>query len=211
MRLGTKTILFGAHQALVHTFLVIRAWKHLYSNWPTWRDVICIAVHDLGYWGCKTIDGEDGEKHPEFGARIARHLLGDEYGDLVLLHSRSYCRKLGRHPSRLCYADKLATAICPEKLYLFLARLSGELDEYRASSAERWELTGEGCPRSASDAAWFESMRVQMKAASTPAQGGHPSKRASRLRVPSASETTPSSRVIRSNTYRLWIAEQAPA
>jgi hypothetical protein len=61
---------------------VYRAWKSLYDH-PNWREVICIIIHDWGYWYAPNMDGLEGQRHPELGARIARRLLGDEYGDLV--------------------------------------------------------------------------------------------------------------------------------
>ena len=47
-------------------------------------------------------------------------------------HSRFYARLLEIPPSRLCAADKLATALEPWWLYLPRAALTGELDEYMA-------------------------------------------------------------------------------
>lgn len=163
MRVGSKTVCFGVHQPLIHTVFVARAWRLLYSRWPDWREIVCIFIHDLGYWGCETIDGEDGIWHPEFGASIASRIFGEDYGDLVMYHSRTMCEARGKEPSRLCYADKYASALCPQSLYLLLARLSGEIEEYRKNANRMWELTGEGCPASAEDTVWHKNMKKHME------------------------------------------------
>lgn len=70
MKIGTKTILYGAHQFLLHPVYVAIAWIRLYGF--TWDPRVWVAffVHDLGYWGKNNIDGVDGKKHPEFGAKL---------------------------------------------------------------------------------------------------------------------------------------------
>jgi hypothetical protein len=50
--------------------------------------------------------------------------------DFSLLHSRYYAKRLGLPFSRLCVADKLSFALTPAWLYLPMARLTGEIDEY---------------------------------------------------------------------------------
>jgi hypothetical protein len=102
---GTKSLLFGVHQFFWHPATVLIAWIGLYG-WPSWKEVICIIVHDWGYWGSPNMDSEEGECHPEIGARIAGTLFGRDYYDLCLLHSRHYARKVNREPSRLCWAAR---------------------------------------------------------------------------------------------------------
>ncbi len=87
-----------------------------------------------------------------FGARIAGELFGEEYYNLVLLHSRHYARLVGKEPSKLCWADKLSLIYDPKQFYLFRARLSGELREYR-KNADQW------VPVSAIDAEWFDWLK----------------------------------------------------
>lgn len=50
MKEGTKSVLFGAH-SVVHSIMVIIAWKKLYFKWPSWKEIVCIFLHDIGYWG----------------------------------------------------------------------------------------------------------------------------------------------------------------
>lgn len=70
MKVGTKSVLFGAHAFWLHPWFVAAAWIKLYG-FP-WRPWVWIAffVHDIGYWGCSNMDDEEGEQHPWRGARI---------------------------------------------------------------------------------------------------------------------------------------------
>jgi len=151
---GRLSLLIGVHHVICHPVTVMLAWRHLYGCWPSWREVICIVVHDWGYWSCTTIDGEDGKRHPELGAQIAGRLLGPEYRDLCLYHSRHYARASDRQPSRLCYADKLSIRYEPWWFYLARAWASGELAEYRMRNAQGGYLC-----RSAHYREWFTWVR----------------------------------------------------
>lgn len=150
MKIGTKSLLFGVHQFLIHPFFVFGGWVKLYG-WPNWKTFVCIIIHDWGYWGCSDMDGKEGEIHPEWAANIVNKYLDgwenkdpNEYYYLCLLHSRFWAKKLGPPPSGLCWADKLGTALMPTWLWVFLARLSGELDEY--ISDPHYEIHGEKDP-----------------------------------------------------------------
>ncbi len=131
MKTGTKSLLFGVHQFIWHPLTVLIAWVWIYKKLPTWKEAVCILVHDWGYWGKANMDDEEGEKHPEVGARIAGRLFGPEFHDLCRYHSRHYARNAGKEPSRLCWADKLSILCEPWWLYLPRAWASGELHEYR--------------------------------------------------------------------------------
>lgn len=164
---GRRSLLWGVHQILWHPITVYFAWCKLYGR-PTWRETVCIVVHDWGYWFAPNMDGPEGERHPEMGARIAGWLFGPEYHDLVLYHSRHYVRTenerrkieaegwpfLGVQPSRLCWADKLSVLYDPQWWYLFRGRLSGEVREYRANAARVGTV-----PATATDAEWFRWLR----------------------------------------------------
>lgn len=162
---GTRSLLWGVHQFLWHPLTVYLAWCELYGR-PTWRQVICIIVHDWGYWGKPNMDGPEGEEHPRLGARIATWLFGKEYGDFVLLHSRHFARKYGLEPSRLCWADKLSHLYEPPWWYLFRARLSGEIKEYR----HRAFISGM-IPLETSDAEWFAWIQVKFRQLATEQRG----------------------------------------
>lgn len=76
MKIGTKSVLFGAHCFFLHPFFVAWGWWKLYG-FPTqpwlW---IAFFVHDLGYVGKENMDGEEGEWHPLFGAHLLYWIQG---------------------------------------------------------------------------------------------------------------------------------------
>lgn len=75
MKIGTKSVLFGAHQFLLHPLFVAVAWWRLYGfPWDP-RLWVAFFVHDLGYWGKPNMDGPEGEEHPWLGARIMGRLF----------------------------------------------------------------------------------------------------------------------------------------
>ena len=129
MRIGTKSLLFGEHQFVLHPVFVLWGWVRLYGR-PSWRELVAIVVHDWGYWGSPNMDGPEGEEHAVRSARIAIGLAGEQAAMQVMYHSRFVCRRVQAAPSRLCYADKWASAYMPTWLWVLLGRLSGELDEY---------------------------------------------------------------------------------
>lgn len=129
MRIGTRSLLFGFHQPLIHTWFVAAAWTQLYGFPWDFRLWCAFVVHDLGYWGKPNMDGPEGETHPEFGAK-AMSIFGPGWRDFTLLHSRFYAERVGRPVSRLCMADKLAICLTPRWLWKLLISLSGERQEY---------------------------------------------------------------------------------
>jgi hypothetical protein len=127
---GTRSLLYGVHAFWLHPIFVWRAWWRLYGfPWDP-RLYLAFLIHDIGYVGCRSMDGWEGKLHPQLGGEIMRRLFGGAWGDLVSLHSRHYAKLMGREPSRLCGPDKLASALYPMALYLLLANLSGEIHEY---------------------------------------------------------------------------------
>jgi len=183
MTIGTKSLLFGVHQILLHPLFVAAAWKRLYSfPWDP-RLWVAFFLHDIGYFGCSDMDREEGARHPEWGAALMWRLfdrrwatsqrrVGNElrYGlpnpiahlcdwiwgrktippeksyhwywyTFTVTHSRHYAKRLGMSPSRLCVADKLSLALMPWWLYLSLANLTGEIDEYMRHAAMRVEVS----------------------------------------------------------------------
>ncbi|WP_242966723.1 hypothetical protein [Desulfosporosinus sp. FKA] len=153
---GTRSLLFGVHQYLWHPVTVWLAWKELYGR-PNWQETLCIVLHDLGYWGKKSMNGNDGVNHPEAGAELAGRLFGEEYRQLVLGHSRSYAQSHNTNPSRLCWADKLSIKYEPWWFYLTRARLSGELKEYRAMADQKGFIG-----KNRSHREWLSRLKRQM-------------------------------------------------
>lgn len=158
MKIGTKSVLFGAHAFWLHPWFVALAWWKLYGfPWDP-RLWVAFFVHDLGYWGKPNMDGEEGETHPEWGARVMTALFdawtfpgrarrtapdGSEtpwlgrWGQFVYFHSRFLSKRFGAPFSRLCVADKLAVALEPWWLYLPRVIATGEIKEYMALADAR--------------------------------------------------------------------------
>ena len=137
MRVGTKSVLFGAHCFLVHGFQVGVAWWALYKfPWDP-RLWACFFLHDLGYLGSPNMDGREGEEQVHLGAKIIGLFFGKSWATFTLRHSRYWAKKHGVSVSRLCYADKLAFAMTPSWLYLPMARATGEIAEYMEKSRDR--------------------------------------------------------------------------
>ena len=164
MKIGTKSVLFGAHAFWLHPVFVAEAWRRLYGFPFDPRLWFAFLVHDLGYWGKPNMDGPEGETHPELGARImgwlfdfprvaptaVTHADGDfvsriwnvRWYEFTLLHSRHYAKKVGLSHSRLCVADKLACALTPAWLYVPMVCATGEIEEYMANGRARSQAAG---------------------------------------------------------------------
>lgn len=138
MRVGTRSLLFGAHCVPIHTLMIALAWWRLYGAPLDLRLWCAFVVHDFGYFGCPEMDGAKGECHPALGGRIMRALFGPAWGNFTAAHSRFYAAFAGLSVSDLCAADKLATALEPWWLYLPRAWASGELREYMDGGPARY-------------------------------------------------------------------------
>jgi hypothetical protein len=137
VKIGTKSILYGAHCFLLHPWFVAAAWTKLYGfPWDP-RLWFAFFLHDIGYIGKPNMDGTEGESHPELGAKIMGALFGSKWHDFALYHSRYYAKHHNMPYSRLCVADKLAIALTPIWLYLPMARATGEIYEYTAHAQYR--------------------------------------------------------------------------
>jgi hypothetical protein len=138
MRVGTKSVFFGAHCFFIHPFFVAAAWRKLYGfPWDP-RLWAAFFLHDIGYLGRPNMDSIEGEQHVLLGGIILGCLFGAKWRDFALCHSRHWAKRLGKAYSRLCVADKLAFVMTPAWLYLPMARASGELAEYmRVASARQ--------------------------------------------------------------------------
>jgi len=156
MKVGTRSLLFGVHHFLIHPIFVFLAWVKLYGT-PSWREVICIIIHDWGYFGKVNIDGIEGETHPELGANIAQKLFGEDYAKLCLYHSRHYAKKYGAVPSKLCWADKFSISYELWWFYLLRAHLGGEIAGYREYSNRK-----EGISYVVGDREWFVLTQKRM-------------------------------------------------
>ena len=165
MKVGTKSVLFGAHSLLVHPIVVGIAWRKLWGiPWDP-RLWFAFVLHDAGYFSKPNLEGEEGERHVELGARIMTRLFGPEWGDLCAGHSRHWAKRCGKPVSRLCFADKLAFVLTPDWLYLLMTRATGELYEYMQKSRDRQAgaacFTAEesACLTSPDPATWLRGLK----------------------------------------------------
>lgn len=178
MKIGTKSVLFGAHQFLIHPWFVALAWWKLYGFPLDPRLWVAFFVHDLGYIGKPNMDGPEGERHVELGASIIHWLFDKRYGkrcrrqslhwhNFCLYHSRFYAKRDGAHHSRLCVADKFAIVLTPVWLYLPMVRATGEIYEYMKLSEAR---TAAGEPKYAAmklatsgQAKWYADVQEYLR------------------------------------------------
>jgi len=131
---GARSVLFGAHQFLIHPFFLWLAWWKLYGFPTNPRLYVAFFVHDLGhlFYNSPNMDGVEGERHVEWGAAVMERWFGPFWGDFCRYHSRFRAKQDGQPFSPLCVADKLACALEPWWLYLPRVILSGEIHEYMA-------------------------------------------------------------------------------
>lgn len=154
MKIGTKSVLFGAHCFFLHPWFVAWAWfklygwENVYIGWQhntepaihvqqmtSLRDPrlwLAFFIHDLGYWGKPNMDGEEGEYHPLWAATLMLNWFGPVWYWFMLLHSRFLAKAVCCTPSALCWADKLALSVTPWWLYLPMVKMTGEIREYRS-------------------------------------------------------------------------------
>lgn len=156
MKIGTKSVLFGAHCFVLHPWFVAWAWWKLYGFPYDPRLWFAFFLHDIGYIGKPNMDGEEGERHPYRGALIMGALFGERWFYFTLYHSRFLSKKEGARYSKLCVADKLALALTPEWLYMPLVTATGEIHEYM-KDAER-NSNGD-IPIQKSKSQWYNSVQ----------------------------------------------------
>lgn len=184
MKIGTKSVLYGAHAFWLHPFSVLLAWRRLYKRWPRWYEAISIALHDIGYWGCADMDGPQGKQHPHLGALwsarivalISRRVWLSEipgpgmFGNIIYCftacHSRDFVRQVRLsgegivcNVSPLYHADKLAICYDPAAFYLFRTRLSGELAEFKQRAIDSGHISAD-----ATDQQWLAFYRANVLA-----------------------------------------------
>jgi hypothetical protein len=137
MRVGTKSVLFGVHAIWIHPFFVAWAWGKLFGFPWDFRLWVAFFVHDTGYLCKRDMEGFDGQRHVLLGGRIMGWLFDAYWRDFTCCHSRHWAKRVGKRYSKLCLADKLAFVLTPAWLYLPMARLSGELQEYMRVASGR--------------------------------------------------------------------------
>jgi len=163
MRIGTKSILFGAHCFFIHPFIIALAWWKLYGFPFDLRLWIAFFVHDLGYCHKPNMDGPEGELHPYWGAFLMGFLFGKDWFEFTLYHSRFLAKKNDANYSRLCVADKLAIVLTPAWLYLIMTNWTKEIDEYMKMSIMKEDISPENFAfmkiRTESQKIWYKDVK----------------------------------------------------
>jgi hypothetical protein len=176
MPVGTRTLLFGCHQFIIHpVFVLLASWRLFGLRYMmNWREWLAAFVHDWGYWGCADIDGIDGAHHPirSVSGTIVSRILGT-YMDITTAYNlrhyiqrhswfaitKIYMESIYGVPepflSRLYYSDKLGSAMVPSWLWATQAWLTGEGVEYLQNSHHKYDalrgLSTEECQA----ASWY--------------------------------------------------------
>ena len=79
MTIGTRSVLYGAHCAVLHPWFLAVAWSKLYGfPWDV-RLWASFCLHDIGYISKPNMDGCEGETHVELGAKIMGLLFGESW------------------------------------------------------------------------------------------------------------------------------------
>src|SRR5260370_7442215 len=130
MTIGTISVVYRAHCAVLHLWFLACAWAKVYGfPWDV-RLWASFCLHDIGYISKPNMDGCEGETHVELGARIMGLLFGESWAAFTAAHSRYWAKRNGRQFSRLCVADKLAFVLTPAWFYLPMTRPPGQFPEY---------------------------------------------------------------------------------
>jgi hypothetical protein len=112
---GTKSYLLGCHHWLIHPWAVLKAWKKIYRRRPTWREVICVFIHDIGLVGMNYLSGNKNG-HWERGACLAGLLFGRKY----FLFCAGHTDESGILPrSDLFAPDKICWLFIPRRILDF--------------------------------------------------------------------------------------------
>src|SRR5579872_2135002 len=157
MKVGTRSVLFGAYCFILHPFFVFAAWRKLYGFPYDPRLWIAFFVHDIGYLGKPNMDGKEGELHPYLGAKIMR-LFGQKWHDFTLYHSRFLAKKNNAAISKLCIADKLSICLTPSWIYVPMVIFTGEYREYmKFVDKKQDEITRDDIYE------WYRSVQVYLR------------------------------------------------
>ena len=114
MKEGTISVLFGCH-SIIHSILVYISWIKLYKTIPSFKETVCILIHDIGHIGLDYLsDYEQKKKHWILGSNLAKQLFGDTEYQLVAGHDKNS----GIKKSILYNADKYSWVIAP-KVWLY--------------------------------------------------------------------------------------------
>ena len=137
MTIGTRSVLYGAHCAVLHPWFLAVAWYKLYGfPWDV-RLWASFCLHDIGYISKPNMDGCEGETHVELGAKIMGLLFGESWAAFTAAHSRYWAKRNGRQFSRLCVADIHVSHLSREKTVLLSAPMRSAQNRISSEPAAR--------------------------------------------------------------------------
>lgn len=130
---GTRSLLIGCHQFIMHPIQVIRGWKWWFGYWPKPWQVICIFLHDVGLFGRQYLsDHEAKNGHWKFGAKIAKRLFGPK----GYLFCAGHTPESGHTKSDLWYADKASWLVAP----MWWLWLNYRNEKFTVSHPHLWQI-----------------------------------------------------------------------
>ncbi len=137
---GTKSWLFGCH-SIIHSFLVIQAWKVLYKIYPSLEQIICILLHDIGYCGKNYLTALTNADHAELGAKLCGLIYGKAAYSFSLGHSRSACLKHKIPISKLEPPDDYSWILAPRWWLRFTNIIEPQLngEQWQDACKKNWE------------------------------------------------------------------------
>lgn len=130
MKSGTVSVLFAEH-SIIHSILVIIAWKKLYGKFPYLWEIVCILIHDIGYFGKPYLSTGNIDDHEILGAKIANKLFGKKGFELIYHH------RVRNQPVSLLEApDDYSWCLAP----VWWLRLTWLLQRKRISHPVKWKI-----------------------------------------------------------------------
>ena len=147
---GTKSLLFGCHQFVMHPLFIVLAWRKLYHRWPKPWQLVCIFLHDIGHLGKDYLTHYEQKKmHWQLGAKIANKLFGFKGMALISGHTNQSSRGNSNYHSQLFFADKYSRLISPRWWLQLSDKVEGfdkdrSLDAWLSMMHKNWES---GCPK----------------------------------------------------------------
>jgi len=120
MKEGTKSVLFGCHNPLMHGIWVLIAWRLEYKSWPKWWEVVGIFLHDIGVSRRQYLSDDQAKIGHWFkGASLAAGIVY-KISKKTYLHTLTWefvaghCPEESHYPmSKLARADKRSWLVAP--------------------------------------------------------------------------------------------------
>lgn len=117
MREGTKSVLFGCHNPILHGIFVLMAWRLEYKSWPKWWELIGIFLHDIGVWGRQYLSDDKAKiGHWRLGASWTSVIVAYLHGpskDAYLFVAGHCPKESGAIKSKLWKPDKRVWIVAP--------------------------------------------------------------------------------------------------